>query len=99
MTAHSDRDRLFVSYSRADNAWRDRVTKHFDTLHDILHVWSDELIRAGSNWREDIFKSLDDSQAAVLIVTANYLASRFVREHEIPRLLQRQSDEGLLVYR
>jgi TIR domain len=92
------RDRVFVSYSHADRAWHDRVKTHLDALDDILHVWSDELIRTGSNWQEEILRSLEDSQAAVLIVTPNYLSSSFVREHEIPQLLKRRSEEGLLVF-
>jgi hypothetical protein len=92
------RDRVFVSYSHDDRAWHDRVITHLRTLDDILDVWSDELIRTGSNWREEILRSLEDSQAAILIVTANYLGSSFIREEEIPRLLERKSSEGVLVF-
>jgi TIR domain len=92
------RDRLFISYSHADRAWRDRVTRHLRTLDDILDVWSDELIRTGSNWQEEIRRSLEDAQAAILIVTTNYLGSSFIREHEIPLLLQRRNQDGIPVF-
>jgi TIR domain len=92
------RERLFISYSHEDEAWRDRLTRHLVALEDILDPWSDKSIRIGSTWQEEIRSALEDAQAAILIVTPSYLSSSFIREQEIPLLLQRRTRDGIPVF-
>jgi hypothetical protein len=94
-----DRPTVFVSYSRADQKWRDRLLKHLLVLErqGILQVWDDRRIGAGEDWREGIRAAMDEASIAVLLVTVNFLNSEFVQENEIPKLLDHRKERGLTV--
>ena len=89
------RPTLFISYSHADAEWAARVATHLAPLGELLTTWDDRRIGAGSQWRADIERALDGASVAVLLISAHFLSSRFIREVEVPRLLQRQAGEGL----
>ena len=42
-----------------------------------------------------LFRSLDEAAAAVLLVSPAFLASKYIRHSELPRLLHRYKTEGL----
>ena len=58
-------------------------------IDDILplEVWSDEEIKPGHLWRDEIRKALDASIAAVLLVDNDFMTSRFIQDTELPGLL------------
>jgi hypothetical protein len=57
----------------------------------------DTKIAAGGDWYGDIQLAMDDSKVAILLVSANFLASQFIQNEEIPRLLERHSQDGMLI--
>lgn len=46
--------------------------------------WDDTLIDPGSNWREEIKVAIESAKVAILIVSADFLASDFIVNNEIP---------------
>ena len=92
------RDKIFISYSHEDKTWRDRFTlmlsPSLNTASSTL--WSDELIEPSARWSEAISAAISSSRVALLLVTPHFLTSKFIRETELPEILQQQSD-GLLV--
>jgi formylglycine-generating enzyme required for sulfatase activity len=88
---------VFLSYSHLDDDWKTRLEKHLQVLDDELDVWSDKRIRAGDDWFPEIESAMDRANAAVLLVTANLLTSKFIRTEELPHLLDRRERDGLLV--
>jgi hypothetical protein len=50
-------------------------------------VWDDRRIRAGDRWLDEIASALDRARVAILLVSADFLASEFVNRNEIPPLL------------
>lgn len=99
MDKEDQRVRVFISYSHRDSRWLERLRTHLAPLwqdHDI-EVWDDTKIRPGSKWREDIRNALDTASVAVLILSADFLASDFVRTNELPPLLQAAQEEGVLI--
>lgn len=93
------RYRVFISYSRKDATWRDKLLSHLTVLEseNLLHLWVDEKINAGEQWLQEIQSAMDDSSVAILLVSADFLSSQFIKNEEIPRLLKRHSDDGMLV--
>ncbi len=81
--------RVFVSYSHKDKRYLDRMMVHLSPLiRDGLDVWSDRDIKAGDKWQENIETALDEADAAILLISADFLASEFVSTNELPRLLK-----------
>jgi hypothetical protein len=71
------RGKVFVSYSHRDRKWVDRLLVHLKPLEraGYLDVWEDTRIAPGSNWKEEIDNALRASQIAVLLISADFLAS------------------------
>jgi hypothetical protein len=92
------RTKLFVSYAHADRDWMERLENHLAVLgrRGILHVWSDRQIAVGENWPEEIDAALTVAKVAVLLITPAFLASRYVWDHEMPRIIAHQ-EKGMRV--
>ncbi len=96
----SDRPpRVFISYSHLDEAWKDRLVRHLRVLavEGEIELWHDRLIEAGGAWKERIDEAIDRSDVAILLVSADFLTSAFIREKEISRILARRASQGLRV--
>lgn len=82
---------LFVSYSHKDKAYVDRIRVHLSPLVDWgqVDLWVDEQkIAAGDFWKEKIESALVDMKVGVAVVSADFLASEFIKQTEIPALLK-----------
>jgi hypothetical protein len=88
------RSRLFISYSQRDGDWMERLKLHLALLErrGIVHVWSDTQIRIGDRWEAEIESALAESRAAVLLITPAFLASSYIQEQELPRILEHAAD-------
>ena len=75
---------IFISYSHLDEAWKDRVVTHLNVLDSEFDVWVDDRIGAGDDWEAKIDAALQSCQAAVLLVTSNFLTSKFIKQKEVP---------------
>jgi tetratricopeptide (TPR) repeat protein len=91
---------VFLSYSHKDERWKDRLLTHLGIAagEGLLAVWNDRQIGAGSEWREEIQKAIDAARVAVLLVSADFLTSQFIKGEEVPRFLERRAKDGLHVF-
>ena len=83
------RDQAFVCYSRRDAQWLERLKVHLAPLEraGVVDLWSDSRIAAGDLWRGEIELALSRARVAVLLVSADFMASKFINEEELPALL------------
>ncbi len=93
------RDKVFISYSRRDKLWLERLQKMLKPLvrGGTLDLWADTEVKAGDNWKEEIKRALGQARVAVLLVSADFLASDFVIEEELPPLLQGAEEKGVKI--
>ena len=91
---------VFISYSHKDEDWKDRLLTHLGVLRQegLLNLWDDRRIGAGENWYQKIEEAIAKSRVAVLLVSADFLTSKFIRSKEIPDLLERRDKEGLRIF-
>src|ERR671938_528354 len=93
MAAHpigerDERELLFVSYSHADDSWAQRFGVLLKPLlrRQHLRLWVDRAIRVGECWRPEIEQAISRSRTALVLVSADYLASDFIVDDELPAL-------------
>lgn len=94
-----DQPKLFISYSHTDTTCLERLLVHLKPLEraNTVVCWSDRRIRTGDKWRTELEKNLDDSVIAILLVSADFLASDFIVNNELPPLLVKADANGLRI--
>ncbi len=89
---------IFISYSHKDEVdWKDRLKVHMAPLLQTcdIDLWDDRRIGGGEDWFAKIQEALNAASLAILLVSPDFLASKFITEVEVPRLLERRFEEGL----
>ena len=91
--------RIFISYSHDDEKWKDRVVSQLGVLeHEgLLSFWEDRQIAAGDDWLPEIETAMASCGVALLLISAKFLTSEFIRGNEVPTLLKRREQEGVRV--
>jgi hypothetical protein len=82
---------LFYSYSHKDEALREELGSHLSPLQaeGVISGWHDRRIAAGTQWDGAISEQLDNAGVVLLLVSADFLASRYCRDVEIKRAMER----------
>ena len=91
---------VFISYSHKDAKWLDKLKLFLRPLEDqdLIRVWDDTEIQTGAQWLDEIQKALGSARVAVFLVTQDLLNSPFIRDKELPALLEAANNRGCLIF-
>ena len=95
-----ERRQVFISYTRVDREWVDRLQQMMKPLSaggQQMALWDDSQIPPGAKWRAAIETALAEAKVALLLVSDAFLASEFVMNEEVPKLLAAAEAEGVRV--
>ena len=91
---------VFISYSHKDAKWLEKLRQFLRPLEEqeLIRVWDDTEIRPGAEWLGEIRKALESARVAVFLVTQNFLDSPFIRDKELPALVEAATNRGCLIF-
>jgi small GTP-binding protein len=91
--------KVFISYSHKDEEFKDELVTMLEGLRrqGIIDPWQDRRIEEGDEWYQEIQDAMNECDLAILLVSQNFIASRFIQDEELPRLLQRRREAGMRV--
>jgi serine/threonine protein kinase len=83
------RDLVFISYSHKDKAIFEVFKKNLSPIASkgLLSVWSDQDIKPGAKWASEIRDALAKTRVGLLLVSADFVNSEFIRNEELRVLL------------
>ena len=96
-------NRIFVCYSHKDKEWKDRLCQMLAPFlrdGDIeLELWVDDRgIQPGEKWHKEIQSALKAAGVAVVLVSAPFLESEYVMNHELPEIIGAAADGMLRLF-
>jgi tetratricopeptide (TPR) repeat protein len=91
--------KIFISYSRKDKEWKDRLVKHLKVLEleGYYEVWEDSQNIVGDDWQGKLEDALNEANVAILMVSVDFLLSDFIRRHELSPIMERRKQGDLWV--
>jgi TIR domain len=94
-----DAVRVFISYSHKDEDLRDKLNAHLSILcwEEVISSWYDRQVSAGMEWDHKIKAELEASDIILLLVSPDFMASKYCREIEIPIALRRHEAQQACV--
>jgi len=100
MMGEETKGKLFISYSHKDEKWMNLLTTYLKAMkvHAELDYWVDTDIRAGEEWYAEIETAIREADAAVMLISADFLASDFIQGKEVPKLLLERAERKMDIF-
>ena len=91
--------KIFISYSHKDAEDLEPIKKFLRPLEreGLIDLWVDTRIKEGDDWKQAIDQALDAATVAVVILSANFFASDFIIDEELPRILAQEKEAQLIL--
>ena len=85
---------VFLSYANEDDKYRDELEKHLSALirQNIISAWHDRKLYGGENWDIRIKEQLETTKLFLFLVSADFLASDYCMNIELPYANKRTLD-------
>jgi len=82
--------RVFLSYSHADEELKSTLLKHLEPLKrlNLIDAWTDRKLKAGDDWEKDISANLEDADIILLLVSIDFINSKYCYDIELERALE-----------
>ncbi len=94
--AETPKNKVFISYSHQDRSFFDRLMIHLRPLkkQGAIDLWVDTQLQPGDKWENEIKEALKIAQVAILLISADFLASDFIVDNELPPILSNAKMKG-----
>jgi hypothetical protein len=81
---------VFISYSHADESLKDLLVQHLNPLKrmGLITEWHDRKILAGDKWDKEISANLDSSRIIVLLISIDFINSKYCYDVELEQALE-----------
>ncbi|HZH63975.1 MAG TPA: leucine-rich repeat domain-containing protein [Flavisolibacter sp.] len=93
--------KVFISYSHDDDGhYLKKLKSHLKVLgRDVpIDTWDDKRIKSSAKWKDEIETALTEATNAILLVSTYFLASDFIQNEELPKLLKAAEDKGTRIH-
>lgn len=86
--------KVFYSYSHADIDIKNRLDTHLAVLKrsNKIATWSDQQIISGVEWDSEIIKQLQQADIILLLISADFVASDYIWQKEMPIAIKRHNE-------
>lgn len=89
----------FISYSHEDKRLFDEFRKHLKAIERECKIefWADDRIATGYDWTASIADAIARADVCILLTSAEFIASDYIYNKEIPAIQARRKAGALIV--
>ncbi len=86
---------VFLSYSHIDEPLKDDLDKSLSALKhsNKIKTWNDRKMKGGDVWDNSIKKQLEKADLILLLISADFMASKYIWEVEITKALEKHNSK------
>lgn len=93
--------KIFLSWCHLDRAYQKALLRHLmPALARLVGLeiewWQDSHLTCGERLMPGVLDRIDEADFGLLLVSPKYLASEFIRTHELPRFVGDSADKAAL---
>ncbi len=91
--------KIFVAYSHADEQLKNDLLKHLEPLKrlGLIEAWHDRKLKAGDEWDKSISSNLESADVILLLVSIDFINSKYCYDREMYRALERHNEGRAVV--
>ena len=89
----SSKPKIFISFSTKDMGYCKEFIKHLDSPQ--YEFWYQEEINIGQDYKKIIRQNIYSSVATVLLLSNNFLNSKFINEEELPWIVEKDQESNI----
>lgn len=85
---------LFISYSHEDKPYFDKLKTYINSENcPNLTIWDDGEIKPGTEWDQEIKTKLNQSQMVLLLISNDFLRSKYINQVELKSAFERHKEK------
>lgn len=83
---------VFISYSKHDLPLLEQLISHLSNLirEQQINIWYDRQMTAGEEWSDEINERLNSAGMVFLLISRDFLSSKYCFDVELPHIIKRQ---------
>lgn len=84
----SDKKKIFISYSHADEAYMQIIQSAIQGNSYYNDVFTDRSIKLGENWHKIILDEIEKSDLVLLLISTDFFNSTYIHDVEMPLFIR-----------